>query len=435
MDTKLKNLSKEPLFTSSQVLKEVNITYRQLSYWELKGIIKPIFQRQGTRDFKRYTQKEIDVLKSVKKLLDEGYSLPTTDTLGEIAKRKELEEKLEASEQKFKTIFDKAIDGILVADPENKRFYTGNKMICQMLGYSQEEIKNLGVMDIHPKKDLPYVIEQFEKQSKGELTLAKDIPVKRRDGSVFYTEVNSAPITLFGKTYLMGIFRDITERKRIEGFINRRLEFEKTASHVSFRFINLTNINDAINTSLADMGKLTGASRSYLFLFKEDGEKMDNTYEWYAEGVSPQIDNLQNLPSDMVPWWMRKLRNGEVIHIKDVSKLPLEARVEKEILEKQDIKSLLVLPVYIRRELIGFIGFDNVVRTGEWKEDDLALLRISSEIIGNALERKKAEEKLIEAKNYIENIIKSITDTLIVVDPDGEIKTINKATSDLLGYK
>ncbi len=134
----------------------------------------------------------------------------------ESGERKKMENVLKESEQKFETIFDSAIDGILLADLENKKFLMGNKTICQKLGYSQKEIKNLGVMDIHPKKDIPYVVDQFEIQVKKGFALAKDIPVKRRDGSVFYADVNSALITLAGKRYLVGIFRDITERKQTE---------------------------------------------------------------------------------------------------------------------------------------------------------------------------------------------------------------------------
>jgi PAS domain S-box-containing protein len=73
----------------------------------------------------------------------------------------------------YKTVFDNAADGILIAVIENKKFYMGNKMICEMLGYSLEEIKNMGVMDIHPGEDLPYVIEQFKKLSRKEIELAK----------------------------------------------------------------------------------------------------------------------------------------------------------------------------------------------------------------------------------------------------------------------
>jgi PAS domain S-box-containing protein len=120
------------------------------------------------------------------------------------------------SEQTFKTIFDNAADGIVLADVENKKIYMGNNVICQMLGYDSQELTALSAMDIHPEQDTPHVMEQFKKQSKGELTLAKDIPVKKKDGSVFYADVNAFPITLDEKAYLMGIFRDVSERKTAE---------------------------------------------------------------------------------------------------------------------------------------------------------------------------------------------------------------------------
>lgn len=134
----------------------------------------------------------------------------------EITERKQVEEKLRESEERFKSIFDNALDGILVADIETKKNLLSNRMICRMLGFDEEEIKNTRVWDLHPEKDMPHVMEQFEKQARQEIELAKDIPMKRKDGSIFYADVNSTIITLGGKTYLLGIFRDITERKRIE---------------------------------------------------------------------------------------------------------------------------------------------------------------------------------------------------------------------------
>jgi PAS domain S-box-containing protein len=138
------------------------------------------------------------------------------EVVEDISERKQAEEKLKESEQRFKTFFDNAADGILLADTENKKFYIGNKAICQMLGYKPEEINNLGVSDIHPKEHLSYVTEQFEKQARREITMAEDLPVKRKNGSVFYADISSFPITLGGKTYLMGIFRDVTDRKQTE---------------------------------------------------------------------------------------------------------------------------------------------------------------------------------------------------------------------------
>jgi PAS domain S-box-containing protein len=149
---------------------------------------------------------------------------------------KRLEKELKESEQRFRSIFDNAADGILLADAEDRRFHSGNKMICQMLGYTAEEIKNLKVMDIHPKENLPYVIEQFERQACGEFTLAKDIPVKRKDGTAFTTY---ASVTLLrgdnGKTVgTLAVVRDIAESKRREKELNsyrqRMARAEKLAS-------------------------------------------------------------------------------------------------------------------------------------------------------------------------------------------------------------
>ena len=146
----------------------------------------------------------------------------------DITERKQTEQELKDSETRLKTIFDDARDGILLADIETRKFQMYNKMICKMLGYTEEEITRLGVNDIHPEKDLPQVIEVFESQARGEIKLAESLPVKRKDGSVFYADVNTSIITLGGKKYLMGSFRDITERKQAEEELKKaHLELEQ----------------------------------------------------------------------------------------------------------------------------------------------------------------------------------------------------------------
>jgi len=130
-----------------------------------------------------------------------------------------LRQKIEAlreSEEKFETIFESIPDGILLADVNTMKFSIGNKAMLHMLGYTLDELKKLGVADIHPKKDLPYVIRQFEKQARREIGIAPGLPVKRKDGSVFYADINSFPLMLNGKKYLAGVFRDVTELKKAE---------------------------------------------------------------------------------------------------------------------------------------------------------------------------------------------------------------------------
>ena len=110
-------------------------------------------------------------------------------------------------EHAFKTIFDDATDGMLMVKEQNRQFITGNKVICQMLYYDLEELTNLKVKDIHPREDLSRITKQFEKQVNRDLMLSKNIPVKRKDGSIFYADVCSLPVSFSGETYLMTVFR------------------------------------------------------------------------------------------------------------------------------------------------------------------------------------------------------------------------------------
>ena len=187
---------------------------------------------------------------------------------------------------------------------------------------------------------------------------------------------------------------ELNERRKAAEIVQYRLYLEQTIAGISARFITLGDIDTAINDSLSDIGQLGGAGRSYLFRFSPDSNSMYNTHEWCACGVQPQITTLQNLPVAMFPWWMQKLTAGETILIPDVSQLAEEAWAEKKILEAQSIKSVIVLPVNIKDKLIGFLGMDDIRNSSNWTGKDLSVLRISSEIIGSAIERHEAARQL-----------------------------------------
>jgi PAS domain S-box-containing protein len=134
----------------------------------------------------------------------------------DITERKRAEEALKESERRFRALFDNTPDGIVLADPENKKFTMGNETFYQMLGYNSDEIQNLGVMDIHPAEEVNHSADQFEKLLRKEIAVAENIPIKRKDGSIFFADIRAFLVSLAGKTYLAGVFRDITERRRVE---------------------------------------------------------------------------------------------------------------------------------------------------------------------------------------------------------------------------
>ncbi|MDD5763110.1 MAG: PAS domain S-box protein, partial [bacterium] len=139
----------------------------------------------------------------------------------DITERRYWEEALKESEERFRAIFEGSKDGILLADVESKGFITANRAICDMLRYSLEEIRCLGVTDIHPEEDLPRILDLFERQARQELDVAMDLPAIRKDGSVFFVDIKSSPVTISGRRYLIGNFRDVTERRKVEETLTR----------------------------------------------------------------------------------------------------------------------------------------------------------------------------------------------------------------------
>jgi PAS domain S-box-containing protein len=132
-------------------------------------------------------------------------------------------EELRASESKFRLVFEAARDGILAADKTAKKFLFANPAICALTGYSEKELLKLSVPDIHPKKDLPYVLSQFVKQVQGKISLAKDIPVLRKDKTVVYCDVNSSVSKIGGKDVLIGFFREATKRRNAKKELKKRI--------------------------------------------------------------------------------------------------------------------------------------------------------------------------------------------------------------------
>lgn len=128
----------------------------------------------------------------------------------------------EDADLKFKTIFDTASIGILIAQSSYRNFLYSNQKMCDMLGYSKHEILKLKVSDIHPEESLPYIFDQFDKIINKEISEMHNLPFKRKDQSVFFADGNASYVTFKGKKCLVGMFKDVTESYQAENLIRQR---------------------------------------------------------------------------------------------------------------------------------------------------------------------------------------------------------------------
>ncbi|MFO7760637.1 MAG: response regulator [Thermodesulfobacteriota bacterium] len=159
--------------------------------------------------------------------------------------RIEFQAALQKSEQTLKTIFENARDGILLADAQTRQLVQANTAMSQMLGYGQEELTELYVDDIHPSEELHRVLAEFERQLRGEIALAPNIPVRHKDGSIFPADVNASPFELDGRRLILGLFRDITKQKSLEQQLQESQKLEAIGTltgGIAHDFNNLLSI-------------------------------------------------------------------------------------------------------------------------------------------------------------------------------------------------
>ncbi|HPV40941.1 MAG TPA: PAS domain S-box protein [Spirochaetota bacterium] len=178
----------------------------------------------------------------------------------DISERKRGELTIRDSEERFRAIFDNSLDGILLANIETMKFYSGNRAICSMLGYEPDEIPSLGVKDIHPEWGLPLVIDHFKRQGEEGGYIARALPVKRKDGSVFYADVNASIVTISGKKYQLGMFHDVTELKRTTDDLMESEERFRMLTETAPIGIFLTGASGGIVYANPHLLRLTGVS-------------------------------------------------------------------------------------------------------------------------------------------------------------------------------
>jgi len=222
------------------------------------------------------------------------------------------------------------------------------------------------------------------------------------------------------------------EHRLTEKQLKQRVEIEEALALASRLFISIDEPD--LNQILKIFGEVVKANRSYIFLIREDGEKVDNTHEWCDSSTEPQIHNLQGLDSARFPWWMEKLKRRENIVISDVSALPLEANAEKEIVQSQGVRSLLVVPIDATEErLLGFMGFIDTEKCRTWSEEDIRLLRVASEMISGYLKRKRTEEALRISKEKYRTVFETTGTATVIVEED-VISLANTEFEKLSGY-
>ena len=165
--------------------------------------------------------------------------------------------------------------------------------------------------------------------------------------------------------------------------------------------------DQSLKVLLEHLGKALNGERTYIFEQNESGGD-DNTYEWVADGVEPEQENLQNVSPEVCAGWYRNFSVGGHIVIQNVEDIRESEPLQYENLKRQGIHSLVVVPLYDGKQVIGFYGVDNPpVKSLEYASNMLhtAAYFIVSSLKRRDLFRELQKRSYLEGRQSLENIL------------------------------
>ena len=298
--------------------------------------------------------------------------------------------------ERLERFIDSSSDSIQVSEISGQMVYV-NKEGAARLGISPKEIMRFKVSDFEPMFRTPGAWERHVAELRiGPLQLTSEnfhsglqeqIPV----------EVNVSLQRIHDREYVVALSRNISDRVAAQKELERHASMLEILTRIANQYINmpLNQVKEHIQTSLQELGTFVGADRAYIFDYDFDHGNCSNTYEWCASGISPEIENLQEVPLDFIPQWVDRHKKGEPFLVEEVEWLPEELQGLREILEPQGIISLITVPMISPDgRLLGFLGFDSVREKKIYTDRERRILDVYANMLVNISLRIETEAKM-----------------------------------------
>lgn len=376
--------------------------------------IKSIFPEE-------YSFKIDDVLKEIVSKGEIVFSIPLIDnmlrylpieaysSIVDIENKKYILHKIyNLPRERFFEAFDLSNSMMSISTIEKGKYIDVNQRFLEELDYDKEEVVGFSSREVG-FIGFEYNRAEFIKKLKRGALDNYQVSLTKKDKSQITCICKSAIIKLSGIEYLFFSATNITNQietlRRSEYLFNQ----QKVLSDVTQLLGSGYNLSASLNSILKILGEHTGVSRVYIFENDSSNQITSNTYEWCNEFITPQIELLQNTPYEIIPSWKELLINNGFIFSENISELPQDIR---DVLEPQEIKSILIYPITVEGNFYGFIGFDECKRNKIWEKEELALLKTVSNVLSNSFERREYLERLKSSEIRLKMAIESANEAL-----------------------
>lgn len=278
---------------------------------------------------------------------------------------------------------------IFVADAENCGLLYMNKEMKAKLGISPEDNSYIGQKCSDVLQEIMHSCENCR--------MCSGCDTKRFTHVLYhniaheeYFQIRWKSIEVDGRTLYLEIADEVTEQVRKEEDTLRQLNRERVLIRCARTLELKLNVKDALNRLFEIIGNYYQAERTYLFEIDYEQMSTSNTYEWVGEGITAQLENLQNVPMEAVRPFLDMFEEQGMFYISDLDKDLSPESSTYQILRAQGIRSLLAVPVVKDDEIVGFLGVDDP----KVNIRDFDLLTSVLYFIQNDLEKRRVMEQL-----------------------------------------
>lgn len=231
--------------------------------------------------------------------------------------------------------------------------------------------------------------------------------------------------------------KEISERMETEKKLQRRINFDQILTTISSNFINLNihEIDQGVNNALVDLAAFDSCDRTYIYMLEDNGRSLTNTHGWRHTEELADFTDFANLPATLFPDLLPQIQQQKTVHYTHIADQESETSSERKLLAMQGAQSALMVPLVFGNETIGFLAIDSHKPAPPWSKDTVDSLKMVGTIFVNALMRKKAEESLIEERNFAQQIMGTMGQGLVVATIEGSFEYVNAAYAEMLGYE
>ncbi|WP_408098398.1 PAS domain S-box protein [Peredibacter sp. HCB2-198] len=370
-------------------------------------------------------------------------------TIQDITRRKETEEALLESEQKFKIIFDQTAMGMAQVDLDG-RIMTANETFCHILGYSLQELQQMKFTEFTHPDDVEKDLTFLKKLVSGEIpTYSMEKRYIKKNGDITWAFLT---VSLFrnpdnSPKYFISAIHDINNRKESDEQIKKsRLDLKKRVEErtaylsllqtISSEANKSDNIFEAMKLSLYEICKLTKWQVGHFYMVdKSHRDKVPRSDLWCLEEEElyrPFVEKSEQIQVHDISIINRVVKSGKPFWSNDI--FYDKRLVRSEVGLQVGIKSGMAFPVLVKDEVAGVLEFFSKINI----HPSPALMELMSQIgiqLGRLLERQKAKEEIEQTQSRLQAVIDNLPARVYLKDRDKKYLLVNKVFKEFFNMQ